>query len=342
MKRLLAGACIFVAATASTLAQDLASIWRGKTISIVSGTSAGGGFDAYARLLARHIGKHIPGRPQAVVSNMPGAGSNIMAAYVANVAPKDGTVIGAPLSTMPLAPILEDLAALRYDPGRLVWLGSANEDVNTCIVRRDSPVKSFADAMKIEALMGGSSETGQTGYLPVLLANVLGAKFKPVFGYPGSREVMLAMEKGEVDGQCGMSWTSLRTQYASLFDNDRVTILLQERMESFPELGKRGVPAAGEVATTDEQRKILGTIYAQSVFGRPYFISGDVPKERAEILRAAFMETMRDREFLVEAEKLQFDISPMTGEAVQKMLADILSAPEDLKTKIRAAIRVRR
>ena len=323
-------------------AEDLASVWRGKTVTIVVGTSAGGGFDAYARLVARFMGKHVPGNPQIVVTNMPGAASNTMAGYVATVAPRDGTFIGAPLSTQPLAPVLEEPGALRYDHAKLAWLGSANEDVNLCVVRADSPARTFADALRMEIVMGGSSEISQTGYLPVLLNNTVGAKFKMVFGYPGSREIMLAMEKGEVQGQCGMGWSSLQTQYADLLARGRLNLLVQERIRGDPDLDRRGVPVAGDFAPGPDQKKVLEIVYAQEIFGRPYFVSSEVPKERIEALRKAFMDTMKDGEFLAEAERAKLDIASIEGEAVQSMLAEIYASPEDIKRKVRDAVRLKR
>ena len=341
MQRL--AAAVFLAGLAlPAAAQEQAPFWRGKTVTIVVGTSAGGGFDAYARLVGRFIGKHIPGSPQVVVTNMPGAASNIMAGYVAGVAPKDGTFIGASLSTQPLAPVLEEPGTLRYDPGKLAWLGSANEDVNLCVVRKDSRVKKFADVRDIETLMGGSAETSQTGYLPVLLNNATGAKFKMVFGYPGSREIMLAMEKGEVQGQCGMGWASLQTQYAEFLRNDRVTLLVQERVKEHPDLARLGVPVAGDFALDAEKRKILEIVYAQEIFGRPYFVSAEAPADRIEALRRAFMDTLKGPELLAEARKIGLDISPITGPDVQAMLADIYASPEELKRGLREAVRAKR
>jgi tripartite-type tricarboxylate transporter receptor subunit TctC len=323
-------------------AEDLAQVWRGKTVSILVGTSAGGGYDTYARMLGRYLGKHLPGNPSVVVTNMPGAASNTMAGYVATVAPKDGTVIGAPFSTQPLAPVLEDPGQLRYDATKLNYIGSANEDAFLCVVRKDAPVKTFADVFKTEVVMGGTAETGSTGYLPILLNNVLGTKFKVVFGYPGSREMTMAMEKGEVHGQCGMGWSSMLTQYANLMKEDRVTLLVQERIKGHPDMDKLGVPRSGDFAKTDEQRQILQIIYAQETFGRPYFVAPEVPKERVEALRKAFMETWKDPELLAEAEKMKLEIGPIDGEELQRQLAAIYSSPPELLRKAREATKLKR
>ncbi len=323
-------------------ADDLAAVWRGKTVNILVGTSAGGGYDTYARVFGRYLGRHLPGNPNVVVANMAGAASNTMAGYIAGVAPKDGTYIGAPFSTQPLGPILEEPGALRYDPTKLNYIGSANEEAFLCIVRKDAPATTFADAFSREDVMGGTAETGSTGYLPILMNNVLGTKFKVVFGYPGSREMTMAMEKGEVHGQCGMGWSSMQTQYSDLLKNDRVALLVQERIAGYPEMDRLGVPRSGDFAKTADQKAILEIIYSQETFGRPYFVASDVAKERVDALRAAFMETWRDPDLIAEARKMNLDVGPISGEAVQALLTKIYASPPDLLAKARAAIKLKR
>ena len=340
--RKLAGVIAALLLAAPAGAQDPASFWRGKTVSIIVGTSPGGGYDAYARILGRHIGKHLPGSPNVVVSNMPGAASNTMSGYVASVAPKDGTVIGAPFSTQPLAPILDEAGQLRYDPTKLNYIGSANEDTYICVMRRDGPLQTFADAFSIEAVMGGTAETGSTGYLPFLLNNVLGAKFKVVFGYPGSREIMMAIDKNEVHGMCGLGWSTLHSQYAEFLKTDRIFPLVQESLKGNPEMDRLGIPRSGDFAKTNEQRRILEIIYAQKTFGRPYFVAPEVPKDRVEALGKAFMETWKDPELLAEAKKMDLEIGPISGAELQRILERIYANPDDLKRKAREATRVKR
>jgi len=335
--------CLLLAVlmTAPAQAQDLAAFWRGKTITIIVGSSAGGGYDAYARMLGRYLGKHVPGNPSVVVNNMPGAASNIMAGYVASLAPRDGTVIGAPFSTQPLAPILEDAGSLRYDPQKLIYIGSANEDTYVCVARRDGPLKTFADAFKIEAVMGGTAETGSTGYLPILLNNVLGTKFRVVFGYPGSREVMMAIDKSEVHGMCGLGWSTIHSQYADFLKSDRIFPLAQESLKGNPQMDGLGIPRAGDFAKTEEQKRILEIIYAQKIFGRPFFVSADTPGERVAALGNAFMATWRDPELLAEAMRMGLEIGPITGGELQAILARIYASSEEIKRKTRDAIKVK-
>lgn len=339
MKRVLAAASILLAAFQQAGAQEASqSFYKGRTIAIIVGSSAGGGYDAYARLMARFLGRHVPGTPNVIVSNMPGAGSNVMAAHVAVSAVKDGTIIGAPFSTQPLAGILEDTTRLRYEPMKLRYLGSATADLFVCVARPDAPAKTFADTFKTEIVVGGTAETGSTGYLPVLLNNVLGSKFKPVLGYPGSREIMAAIEKGEVHGMCGINWASLKTQYATLLSEKKIKVLVQENASGADELDKQGVPRTMEFAKTEEQRAILNTIYAQEIFARPYFMAPDVPSERVAMLRRAFMETWKDPDLLAEAKRMGLDVDATSGEDVQRLLEKIYALPPDLLAKTKAAI----
>ena len=203
--------------------------YRGKNVTIVVGTTAGGPLDGAARLIGRYFGKHLPGHPGVIVNNMPGAGSDIAAVYVARVAAKDGTYIAAPFGSEPLDPILEDAGALTFDPRRMNYLGSALSDETVCIVRPDAPATAFDDMFKTRVIMGGTAEIGVTGYMPIVLDNVLGTKFKVVVGYPGSREIMLAIQKGEIDGACGLFLRGLESQYAGLLKAGGIKIVVQER-----------------------------------------------------------------------------------------------------------------
>ena len=323
-------------------AQDaVAQFYRGKTVTIVVGSSAGGGYDTYARLLGRHLGKHLPGEPTVVVSNMPGAGSDVAAAYVARVAPKDGTYIAAPYASQPLDPILEDAADLNYDPSRVNYLGSATSDDYLCIVRPDAPATTFDDMFKTQVIMGGTAANSVTGYLPIMLNNVLGTKFKVVFGYPGSREIMMAIQKGEIHGMCGMGWTSLKSQYTDLLKNGEIKIVVQENDKGLPELNKMGIPLTVSYAHDEQQRRILEIIYSQEVFARPYFVAAEVPADRLQILRRAFMETWRDPDLLEDAANMNLDVGPMSGEEVQSLLQKIYASPPALLQSAKEAIKLK-
>ncbi len=339
---LVAAVFVITAAFQPAGAQEaVAQFYKGRTIAILVGTSAGGGYDVYARLMARFLSAHVPGAPNVVVSNMPGNASNVMAAHVATTAVKDGTIIGAAFSSQPLAAILEDATRLRYDPMRLHYLGSASADLFVCVARPDAPAKTFADTFKAELVVGGTSETEATGYLPILLNNVLGAKFKPVLGYPSSREIMAAIEKNEIHGMCGMNWTSLSAQYAPLLAEKKLRVIAQENARGVDELDKQGVPRTLEFAKTEEQRTILNTLYAQEIFARPYFVAPDVPRERVAVLRKAFMDTWQAPELQAEAKRMGLEVDPTSGEDLQKLLEKIYSASPALLGKIRDAIRTK-
>jgi tripartite-type tricarboxylate transporter receptor subunit TctC len=328
--------------TVSAAAQEAAPFYKGKTVTIVVGTSAGGGYDTYARLFGRHLGKHLPGEPTVIVSNMPGAGSNIAAAYVARVALKDGTFIAAPFAAQPLGPLLEDAGDLKYDPSKVNYLGTAMSDVFLCMVKPDAPATNFNDMFSREVIMGGTAESGSTGYLPLVLNNVLGTKFKVVFGYPGTREITMAMQKGEVHGMCGMNWSSMVSQYANMLQNKEVQVVAQEHAIGHPDMLKMGVPLTMSYAKTEEQRKILEIIYSQEVFARPYFVAAEVPAERLKVMRKAFLDTWKDPELVKEAEKMNLDVGATSGEEIQALLQKIYETPPEILKKAKDAIKLKR
>lgn len=331
-----------IAGGVGAYAQDVATYYKGKTVTIVVGTSAGGGYDAYARLFARYLGKHIPGEPSIIVNNMPGAGSNIAAAYVARVAAKDGTYIAAPFATQPLDPILEDAVDLNYDPSRVNYLGTALSDIYLCIVRPDAPATTFADMFRTQVIMGGTAENGSTGYLPILLNNVLGTKFKVVFGYPGTREITMAIQKGEIHGMCGMNWTSLVSQYADQLKSGGLKIIVQENDKGRPEVDKMNVPLTVSFAHDEQQRAILDIVYSQETFARPFFVAAEVPADRLLVLRRAFMDTWHDPDLLKDAAGMNLDVGSTSGEEVQSILKKIYASPPALLQSAKEAIKLKR
>jgi tripartite-type tricarboxylate transporter receptor subunit TctC len=323
-------------------AQDaVAQFYRGKTVTVVVGSTTGGPYDTYARLLARYLGKHLPGEPTVIVSNMPGAAMEKAAAYVARVAPKDGTFIAAPQANQPLDPILEDTTELNYDPSRVNYLGSAASDVSLCIVRADAPATTFEDMFKTQVIMGGSAENGPAGYFPIMLNNVLGTKFKVVFGYPGLTEIIMSIQKGEVHGMCSMGWRALSSRYPDLLENGAIKIVVQENDKGLPQLNKMGVPLTVSYAHDDQQRRILEIIYSQEVFARPYFVAAEVPADRLQILRRAFMETWHDPDLLKDATNMNLDVAPVSSEEVQSLLQKIYASPPELLQSVKEAIKLK-
>ena len=322
-------------------AQGAAPYYKGKTVTIVVGSTPGGGYDVYARLLSRYLSKHLPGEPTVIVTNMPGAGSQTAAAYVARVALKDGTFIAAPYATQPLDPILDERSQLNYDPGRMNYLGTAISDQLACLVRPNAPAVAFDDMFKTPIVMGGVSVTSATGYLSILYNNVLGTKFKQVFGYPGGREIIMAIQKGEIDGMCGMNWSSLKSSYADSINKGEIEIAAQENVKGIPDLDKMGIPLTGSYAHDEEQSRILEIIYSQEVYARPYFVAAEVPADRVRMLRRAFMETWRDPDLLKDAATMNLDVGATSGEEVQLLLQKIYSSPPSILQSAREAIKLK-
>lgn len=330
------------AASTQDAGQDAAGdaveqFYRGKTINIYVGSAVGGGYDGYARLLARHFGKYIPGNPAIVPQNMPGAGSNKAAGFVYGQAPRDGTAIGAIQPGAVLAPLLSD-QPVQHDSRRFIYLGSANSDVYLCFVRADAPVKSFQETFTREVILGASAEGATLRDLPVMLDNVLGTKFRLVTGYAGSHEVTLAIEKGEVHGMCGMGWVSLSMEHPDWVASGRIRILAQEDMKGQPELNRLGVPRTISFAKTDEDRQVMELVYSQNVFGRPYVLPPGVPPERVAALRAAFTAALTDKDLLEEAAKMRFEVGALSGEDLQAMTARLFALPARISERAKQSL----
>ncbi|HEY8578546.1 MAG TPA: hypothetical protein VIL72_01570 [Beijerinckiaceae bacterium] len=317
-------------------AQEGDAFYKGKQITIIVGSSPGGGYDTYARMIARHIPKHIPGQPTIIVQNMPGAGSNVAANYIYNVAPKDGTVIGAYQSGVVLEPLLGK-TPIKHDPSKSIYLGSANDDIYICIARTDSPVATFQDALSKELLMAASQSSSTSDY-PAVMNAVLGAKFKIITGYAGSREISLAIERGEAQGACGLAWPSISVTQPGWFTTGAVKVIVQTHAKGHPDLNAKGVPLAHSFARNDDERAMLDLFFSQSRFGRPYVVSPEVPKERVAVLRKAFAATMADPQLKAEAEKQKLDVEPVLGEDLQTLVAKVYASPPAIIARTKKAI----
>lgn len=335
---MLAAGSFAVSAIWQTTPVAAQEIFAGKQIDIIIGTSAGGGYDTYARLIARHMDRHIPGRPTFVPKNLPGAGSAKAVGFVYSAAPKDGTVIGAVFSGAIVEPLLSEKSKAAYEPTKLIYLGSANNEVFICTTRTDSPIKKFEDAFNNEVVLGATAAGGSTRDFPSVLNNVLGTKFTVISGYPGSKEVTLAIERNEVQGVCGYGWSSLIAQNADMLNSGRIKVIVQEAAKSHPDLDKMGVPMAVSFAKTPEQRQILDLIYAQLVFGRPYILPPDVPADRVALLRKAFVATMKDQAFLADAKKLRLDVDAVSGQDVQDLVTKMYQTSPATVAKAKDAL----
>jgi len=339
--RLAASALACVLSTAPLAAQDaVEQFYKGKQISVIVGSSSGGGYDTYARLLARHFGSAMPGNPTMVVQNMSGAGSNRAAGYIYSVAPKDGTAAAAIFPGAVLQPLLSD-APVSHDPNKLIYLGSANSDVYVCYVRSDAPVKTFKDVLTKELIIGASNPGATTYDLPLLLNSVLGTKFRIVTGYAGSREMTLALERGEVQGACGIGWTGIETMHPDWFAKDTIRVLVQLSTKGHDDLNKRGVPRAEELAPSEDDKKVIRLVFSQGIFGRPFVLPPGVPAERVAALRKAFVAAFNDKTLRAEADKMQLDVDPMSGDELQKLVADLYDTPPRLVERARQALTVK-
>jgi tripartite-type tricarboxylate transporter receptor subunit TctC len=326
-----------VAATPVRAQDPVEKFYKGKEINLVIGSSAGGGYDTYARLLARHLGRFIPGNPTIVPQNMPGAGSNKAGGYVYSLAAKDGTTIGALFPGIVLQPLIGN-APTPHDPSKFIYLGSANSDAYLCIARKDAAVQTFKDLQTQVLIIAGGTEGATTRDLPVVENNLLGAHFRIVSGYPGMRENTLAIENGEVQGVCGYGWASLESQHPEWLARGFINIVVQESMKGYVKVNDMGVPRAADFAKTDEDRQILELVYSQGVFGRPYVLPPGVPAERVAALRKAFSAALHDKTLLGEAAGMKLDIDALSGEELQALVAKLYALPPSIAARAKEAL----
>jgi tripartite-type tricarboxylate transporter receptor subunit TctC len=319
--------------TGPARAAGVEDFYRGRTVTVVIGFSAGGGYDLYARLLSRHLGRHIPGEPNVVPQNREGAGSQRATLFLYNAAPKDGTVIGTFSRSMAVAPLLDNAP---FDATRLSWLGSISRDVSVCMTWHTSPIRTFDDMSAKPFTMGGLAKEADPDIFANVLRNVFGAKLKLVSGYPGTNDATLAMERGEVNGVCGISWSTVKARHMDWLKAGQVNLPVQfglSREADIPD-----VPAVIDLVKGDEQTKMLRLILAGQAMARPYAAPPGIPQDRREALVAAFAATLRDPAFLADARKLQVDIEPVTAAEIDLLLAEIYATPKDIIAKAAKAI----
>jgi tripartite-type tricarboxylate transporter receptor subunit TctC len=320
-----------------THAQSVADFYKGKTVELLIGYSGGGGYDVYARLLARHMGRHIPGNPTIVPRNMPGAGSLVLANWLYNVAPKDGTAFGIIGRGTGFDPML-GIEAAKFDPTKYLWIGSMNNEVSVCVSWHTSGVTKYEQLLEKELVVGGTGPSADTDQFPRITNAVLGTKFRIISGYPGGNDISLAMERGEVGGRCGWSWSSVISTRMNWFKEKKVHVLMQLALEKHDDLPD--VPLVVDLAKGDEQRATLRVIFARQALGRPFLGPPGVPQDRAAALQKAFMDTMKDKTFLAEAEKGKLEITPLSGPAVQKIIQDSAATNPAVLKKAAAMIKV--
>ena len=331
----LAGLIALAAPATSSSAGDY---YAGKSIDLLIGAPPGGGYDIYARALARHYGRHIPGQPTIVSKNMLGAASARAAGFISTLAPKDGTAIAALMPGGVVGPLLDEKAETLFDPTKVLYLGTANNGTRICVSRKDSKIKTFDDALTQKASFGGVSTSDSTRGYGYMHKKTSGAKYDVVSGYSGTAEIALAMERGELDGVCGWDWASFKSQRPDWIRDNKVNLLLQVGLEPNEELTRMGVPVVFKYVTNEDDRKAVELIISQQVFQRSYVAPPGLPAELLDTLRSAFDATMRDKDFLHDAETIRIDISPLPGAKVQELVQKIYAAPKDIVTRARQAI----
>jgi tripartite-type tricarboxylate transporter receptor subunit TctC len=316
-------------------AQSVEDFYKGKAINLAIGFDAGGGYDIYGRLLSRHMSRHIPGHPTIIVQNMPGAGSQRAAQWLYSVAPKDGTALGTFGRQMGIAPLLTPATA-QFDGTKFNWIGSITNEVSTCITWHTSAVKTWNDMLAKPVTLGGDGPGADPDVFALLYKNVFDAKIKLVSGYHGTTPIILAMERGEVEGLCGYSWSTIKSKNQPWLNEKKVNIIVQAALRKEADIAD--VPLALDLAKTEEQRQILKVILTSQEIARPFAAPPDVPADRAAALRAAFDTTMKDAEFLAEAKKLNLDVNPLDGKTITNLLVELYATPKAVLEKAAQAV----
>ena len=339
--RKLYGSVVALAAGLSALVASPVTadeFYKGKTIDFIVGGNAGGGYDIYARAIARHLPRHIPGNPAIVVKNMQGGGSAKAATFLFEQGAKDGTMIGAVFPGAIMEPLLGTRAGkFPYDARQFQYLGTANNATRICATWHGSKTRTYDDALQRTTVLGSSQAGGSTRDYANMLKHLTGAKFNVVAGYKGTVDIIIAIERGELDGVCGYDFTSLRTQRPEWIRDRKVNLLVQLGLEADPELTKMGVPEVWKYLKNAEDRKVIELIVTQQVLGRPYFAPPGVPADRLKILRDGFSATFKDKAFLADAQKMRIDIEPLDGAKVQALVEKLYGSPKDLVEKARRA-----
>jgi tripartite-type tricarboxylate transporter receptor subunit TctC len=307
--------------------QPGAEFYKDKQIDMFIGTPTGGGYDQYGRLLGRHMSRHIPGNPTIVFRNMPAGGGRQAMNHVYNIAPADGTAIGITIRNIGFDPLYGETAT-KIDALKLTWLGSLNNEIPVCVSWHTSPFRTVDDIRKDEIVMGSSGLTASDAIHAKLLNRIAGTRIRLIHGYNGSTGVHLAMERGEVQGRCGLGWDSIVARYSHWVKDNKISLLAQFGLSKHPDLPQ--VPSIVEFAKTTQDRQLVELLLAPLEMGRPFFAPPGVPADRVQVLRRALDATAKDPEFLADAEKQKVELFHMTGEAVEALVRRIYSTPPDV------------
>jgi tripartite-type tricarboxylate transporter receptor subunit TctC len=322
---------LFGAQTRQAAAQTPEAFYAGRTVTIIVGLQAGGGYDAYARMLARHLGAHAGGA-SVVVQNMPGAGSMTAANYIFNIAPKDGSVLGDIQSGVAFEPLYGNKSA-RFNALDFNWIGSINAEVSTCQAWETSPVQRFEDLFTKQMTVGGTGTGADSNLFPQVLNGILGTKLKLIPGYPGVAPILLAIERGEVDGICGIYWSSIQSLRPQWFAAHKIKPLIQIAVEKHPD--HPDIPLVLDFAKTRADRQALELVFGSMKFARPFFGPPGMPADRVAFLRKAFAETMQDPAFRREAAALKLEIGPTTGPEIEQLIKRLYATPADIVARAR-------
>jgi tripartite-type tricarboxylate transporter receptor subunit TctC len=327
-------AAVLVTNAPAARAETPAEFYKGKTISLYVGVSAGGIYSTFALLLAQHMEKHIPGHPSIIVQHMPGAGGTRAVEYVYEVAPKDGTAILTPNAGVALR-VLLGIDNTNYDPAKFTWLGGSGEAANTISLLKDNTaVRTLDDAKKTEVVLGSIGKASNTYFIPALMKNMLGVKFKIVTGYRGGAPIRLAIERGELNGWAGQ-WTGWKLAKPDWVRDGKLVHLVQ--LASEPTADLPNVPLLSSFATNDEQRQMF-TAVQSGISDRALVVPPGVPADRVAALRTAYQETLRDPAFVKAATGRDFEVDPIAGERVQKFVTDLMATPKPVVARMKEAM----
>jgi tripartite-type tricarboxylate transporter receptor subunit TctC len=332
---IVASCATLLASAGLCLADPIEDFYKGRTIKFIVGSNTGGSYDTYSRLLAAYLGKHLPGHPAVVVENMPGASGTKSVNYLADVAPKDGSVIGMFNQSMPQRQMFEP-DMIHVDLSKFSWVGAMNASTNVFIVWHTSGIRTVEDAKKKPVMMGALSTVGGNAVYPLLLNYFFGTKFKVVLGYAGGNTIQLAMERGEVDGRGAVVWSGLKAGWPHWVKEKKINVLMQVGLEKEPDLPD--VPLFTDLARTPEEKTIFRFISSDAAMGFPVTAPPGIPAERLAALRKAFLEAMKDPEFLKIVDERKLEIQVISGEEVQRVVQDMTSTPKEIIAKIQKAL----
>lgn len=337
-KSLCASVVLSGLATSAASAQTVEDFYKGKTVSVLVGFTTGNGADSYARLVARWYSKYLPGAPNVVVQNMPGSGSLTMTNNLYNVAAKDGTVFGIFNRNVPLEPLMGNTNA-RFDPRKFTWLGSTNTEPSLCVAWHGSPVRAIKDLQEREFAVAATGLNANSGLVPTVLNRVMGAKFKIIMGYPGSNEMSLAMERGEVEGRCGWSRSSLMATKPQWVSEKKINLLLQAGLQKSPLMPD--VPLAMDSVKDEADRQLLKLAVAWDEMAWPFAAPPDIPADRAKALREAFSAVLKDPELVVQAGREGLDINYVPPAQIERILEDVYATPASVIATLQGIVRAK-